>query len=203
MPQTINTYSDFKREVVDADFKDFMADDSGNLRKAWHCAGSLFHIHDWVYAAHKTSIDAKYTFVNDKNQTQAVSRASHFANSLGQQHPNFELIRGIANASMHCVLKTPPPGRIIQPGMPSSAANTYVTDTVFQPGAFQRNAFQVGDVMLQATPQDILFSDLARSVLQMWDQLFQAEGCKELTAHARRGAAHCCRRCPVARSAAC
>jgi hypothetical protein len=59
--------------------------------------------------------------------------------------------------------------------MPSSAANTYVTDAAFQPGVFQRNAFQVGDVMLQAAPQDVLFSNLARSVLDMWAQLFQSE----------------------------
>jgi hypothetical protein len=173
MPQRIDTYTDFKQEVVDADFRDFMADDSGNLRKAWHCAGSLFHLHDWVYAAHKASIDAKYTFTNDQKQTQSC--ASHFANSLGQQYPNFERIRGIANASKHFVLRNPPPGRIIPPGMPSSAANTYVTDAAFQPGVFQRNAFQVGDVMLEATPQDMLFSDLAWSVLDMWEQLFQSE----------------------------
>ena len=175
MPQRIDTYTDFKQEVVDADFRDFMADDSGNLRKAWHCAGSLFHLHEWVYAAHKASIDAKYTFTNDQKQTQAVSCASHFANSLGQQYPNFERIRGIANASKHFVLRNPPPGRIIPPGMPSSAANTYVTDAAFQPGVFQRNAFQVGDVMLEATPQDMLFSDRAWSVLDMWEQLFQSE----------------------------
>jgi hypothetical protein len=175
MPQRIDTYTDFKREIVDVDFRDFMADDSGTLRKAWHCAGSLFHLHDWVYAAHKALIDAKYTFINDKKQTQAVSCASHFANSLGQQYPNFERIRGIANASKHSVLR-PRPGRIIPSGIPSSAANTYVTDAAFQPGAFQRSAFQVGDVMLEATPQDMLFSELARSVLDMWEQLFQSEG---------------------------
>ena len=33
--------------------------DKGDLRKAWHCAGPLFHLHDWVYAKHKASIDGK------------------------------------------------------------------------------------------------------------------------------------------------
>jgi hypothetical protein len=64
MAQGIDTYEDFKTSVAEPDFQEFMAD-KGNLRKAWHCAGSLFHLHDWVYGAHKTSIDAKYTYKDD------------------------------------------------------------------------------------------------------------------------------------------
>jgi hypothetical protein len=175
MVQKIDTYKDFKREVVDPDFREFM-DNKADLRKAWHCAASLFHLHDWVYAAHKASIDAKYTYVDDKGHTRPVSCASHFANSLGQAHQEFELIRGIANLSKHCVLRTPPPGRKLPAGMPSHAANTYVTGSAFQPGAFQGNAFQVGNVMLQADPDDIEFSGLAQSVLDMWNNLFRTEG---------------------------
>jgi hypothetical protein len=171
----IDTYQDFKTLVVEPDFQEFMAD-RGNLRKAWHCAGSLFHLHDWVYEAHKASIDAKYTFVDDRGHTQQVSCAPHFANSLGQKHPDFQLMRGIANASKHFALRTPPPGRPNPPGMPSHAANTYVTGAAFQPGAFQGNAFQVGNVMLQANPDDIEFSCLAQSVFDMWNHLFVNEG---------------------------
>jgi hypothetical protein len=150
--------------------------DVGNLRKAWHCAGSLFHLHEWVYAAHKSSIDAKYTFVDHNGRTQSVSCAAHFANSLGQKCPEFELIRGIANSSKHFELRPVPPGRISSPGMPSAAANTYVSGVAFQPGAFQSNAFQSGDVKLQRSTSDIEVVVLAQSVLDMWNQLFADEG---------------------------
>jgi hypothetical protein len=171
----IDTHREFRRSVVEPDFRDFVAD-KGDLRKAWHCAGSLFHLHDWVYAAHKSSIDAKYTFVDDKGQTQPVSCAAHFANSLGQKHPDFQLIRGIANSSKHFVLKPVPQGRVNPAGMPTYAANVYVSGTAFQRNAFQSNAFQTGDVKLQRDEGDIDFADLAQSVLDMWNQVFTDEG---------------------------
>ena len=171
----IDTYREFMRSVVEPDFQEFMAD-KGNLRKAWHCAGSLFHLHDWVYEAHKSRIDAKYTFHNDKTkQTRPVSSKVQFADSLGQTHPNFELIRGIANASKHFKRRQDRPSKVNPPGMPSYAANTYVSGTAFQPGAFQSNVFQTGRVKLQSSPTDIEFAGIAQSVFNMWNQLFEDE----------------------------
>ena len=92
MVDRIETYTDFKTEVVESDYREFM-DDQGNLRKAWHCAGSLFHLHDWVYNANKRTIDDKYTFQDDRGRVQPVSKSEHFANSLGQRHADFQLIR--------------------------------------------------------------------------------------------------------------
>ena len=135
-PTRIDTYSQFKHSIVEQDFQEFMAD-RGNLRKAWHCAGSLFHLHDWVYAAHKLAIDAKYTFLDDTGQTRRVSSSVHFANSLGQAHPDFQLIRGIANVSKHFALYSVPPGRVNPPGMPSHAANTYVSGMSSNPACFK------------------------------------------------------------------
>ena len=162
----IATCNQFKTEIVEADFQEFM-NDAGNLRKAWHCAGSLFHLHDWVYAANKTQVDAAYTFEDDNRRTQKVSCASHFANSLGQENHNFQLIRGIANASKHFELIKPPPGRHDPPAMPSAAANTYVITS--------EDASRTA-VVLEATGSDILFSFVAKSVRNMWDTLFKAEG---------------------------
>jgi hypothetical protein len=175
MVQKIDTYQDYLREIVEPDFRDFVGDKS-NLRRAWQCAGSLFHLHDWVYAEHKTSIDAKYTFTNRQGTTESVSCNEYFANALGQLYPNFQLVRGIANASKHFALRTPKPGTQNPPGMPSQAANTYITVAAFQPGAFQANAFQVGSVVLEARPDDIEFSGIAQSVLDMWKNLFAREG---------------------------
>jgi hypothetical protein len=68
MVQMIDTYKDFMSKVVEPDFNEFVAD-KVNLRRAWHCAGSLFHLHDWVYAAHKASIDIKYKFTDRTNMS--------------------------------------------------------------------------------------------------------------------------------------
>lgn len=175
MVQKIDTYQDFMREIVEPDLGDFLADKS-NLRRAWQCAGSLFHLHDWVYATHKAAIDAKYTFLDRHGATQSASCNEHFANALGQLHPDFQLVRGIANASKHFALRAPKLGTQNPPGMPSHAANTYVSGSAFQPGTFQASAFQIGDVVLEAQPNDIEFSGLARSVLDMWKRLFMKEG---------------------------
>jgi hypothetical protein len=171
----IDTYTKYKQDIVEPDFDEFMTN-RGDLRKAWHCAGSLFHLHDWVYEAYKSAIDRKYTFVDDNDQQLCVSSHVHFANSLGQAHPDFQLIRGIANASKHLVLHPVPQGRTNPPGMPSHAANAYVSGTAFQPGAFQGNAFQTGDVKLERSTGHIEFAVLAQSVLNMWNQLFATEG---------------------------
>jgi hypothetical protein len=160
-----------KHDIVEADFGEFMAD-KGNLLKARYCAGALFDLHDWVYAAHKTSIDAKYTYVDDNSSTQPVSSSSHFANSLGQAHPDFQLMAGIANASKHLARWPTAAGRVNPPEMSSHSANTYVMGAAFQPDA----GFQMGDVMQQVTPNDIEFATLAKSVLDMWNRLFEAEG---------------------------
>ena len=169
----IDTYSEFKKSVVEPDLKDFLAE-TDNLRKAWHCAGSLFHLSDWVYYAHKSSIDTRYKFRNDRGRDQPVSKTSEFANSLGQAHPQFQLIRGIANASKHFRLDPVPPGRNNPPGMPTYAANVYVSGSAFQPGAFQSNAFQTGDVKLEGPETE--FAVLAQSVFDMWERLFASEG---------------------------
>jgi hypothetical protein len=127
---------------------------------------------DWVYAAHKTSIDAKYTYVDDDGSTQPVSSSSHFANSLGQGHPEFQAMGGIANASQHLALWPMPAGRVNPQETPSHGANTYVMGAAFQPGS----GFQTGYWMQQTTPNDIEFATLAKSVMDMWNRLFRAEG---------------------------
>jgi hypothetical protein len=171
----IDSYRKFKDSVVKPDLRDFLAN-RGDLRKAWHCAGSLFHLHDWVYAAHKASIDGQYTYVDDKGRIRPVSNSKEFANALGQKHPHFQIIRGIANSSKHFKLLPTPPGRNDPPGMPSHAANTYVSGAAFQSDAFQSNAFQTGDVKVEAAPKDIEFAQIAQSVMEMWERLFAQEG---------------------------
>lgn len=55
----------FWREIVVPDYSDFNAA-IDNMRRAFHCAISLFHLCDWVYHAHKAYIDANFSY-RDRN----------------------------------------------------------------------------------------------------------------------------------------
>ena len=57
--------------------------------------------------------------------------------------------------------------------MPTHAANTFVSGDGFQLGAFS-SGFERGDVRLQGP--DTEFAVLARSVLDMWNDLFASDG---------------------------
>jgi len=117
----------FWREIVVPDYNDFTAN-IDDLRRAFHCAISLFHLSDWVYVAHKAHIDANFTF----RERHGVARPDErtFANALGDLHPDFDLIRGIANSAKHLVLTNRRP----HPAAPSHAANTRVQSTGFGEG---------------------------------------------------------------------
>jgi hypothetical protein len=67
-----------------------------------------------------------------------------------------------------------PPGRKDPPGMPSNAANTYTSSGDFSTD-FSRD-FDTGEVMIEASPNPIPFARLAQSVLDMWNDIFNAEG---------------------------
>src|SRR5205823_9417063 len=61
-----------------------------------------------------------------------LSDGKTFANALGELHPDFDLIRGIANSAKHLVLTNPRP----HPAAPSHAANTRVQSTGFGQGGY-------------------------------------------------------------------
>lgn len=115
--QTISDYKAFKAAIVDVDFAEFQRK-SGDLRSAFHCAISLFHLSDWVYVAHQAMIDSSYTYQKNA-QNHAVRKASDFANALADLHPDFELIRGVANSAKHLQLN-PPPARTQPAHMPAA-----------------------------------------------------------------------------------
>ena len=71
MPIKIDDHKKFWDEVVRPDYDEYMAD-VGNIRRAWHCATSLFHIADWVYHNNKTYIDANVTYTDKQGGTRRV-----------------------------------------------------------------------------------------------------------------------------------
>ncbi|SRR5579871_46446 len=161
----------FWREIVVPDYNDFNAaiDD---MRRAFHCAISLFHMCDWVYQTHKASIDACFTFRDRDGIARSVTDEKMFANALGDLHPDFDLIRGIANSAKHLVLTN---RRRPHPASPSHAANTRVQITGFGEGGYGKGPYGgTPRVMLEGPAgQDREFTDLAKSTFDMWLQLSQ------------------------------
>ena len=127
----VTDYRAFWREIVVPDYNDFIGQ-IDNLRRAFHSAISLLHMSDWVYHAHKQYIDANFTFRDNNGVVRPVSDEMTFANALGQLHPDFDLIHGIANFAKHLALKKPRP----HPAAPSNAANTRVKSTGFGQGGY-------------------------------------------------------------------
>jgi hypothetical protein len=167
---TITNCRSFWREIVVPDYNDFVMriDD---LRCAFHCAISLFHLSDWVYVAHKAYIDANFIFRDKDGIVRSVTDKKTFANALGDLHPDFDLIRGIANSAKHLVLTNRRP----HPAAPSHAANTRVQGTGFGEGGYGMGPYGgTPRVMLEGpSSQDREFSDLAKSTFDLWKRLSQ------------------------------
>ena len=150
-------------EFVEPDFQDYVAQ-QGDLRSAFHCAISLFHMADWIYKekglTYWQNVGLQFT---DKNGAQvAVHNDKSFANALVTIDPNFELVRNIANSVKHFSLTKPG----AHPSSPSHAANTYSLPPAFSPHVFSPNAFDTtAKVMLEGpNGNDLRFLDLANSV---------------------------------------
>ena len=168
MSLRIDDYKKYWNEVVLPDYEDFMSD-VGNLRKAFHLAISLFHMTDWLYWGNKEHIDANFTFLDKDANSQRVTSESTFSNSICDYDPDFELIRGIANASKH--LKLQRPGQ--HAASPTNAANTYVTSTGYGVGSYSTGPYGGSPrVRLQGpNNQDIELTDLAGGIRDMWLRL--------------------------------
>lgn len=173
----VTTYSEYRAEIVEPDYNDFIKDD-GDIRAAFHCAISLFHLHDWVYQAHKAYIDANFSFLK-LGAPIAVSQASEFANALADQYPQFELIRGVANSAKHLALHPANPRRPPQPpSTPSHAANTFSEGGGWDGGKWDQDKWDgAPTVKLEgANGQHLVLSNIATKVRDMWDTLFAAHG---------------------------
>ena len=163
--------------MVVPDYNDFVAD-PGDLRKAFHTAISLFHLHDWVYIAHGAMINQNLKFNDHTGAPRPVADAKTFANSLEIIQPNFALIRGIANAGKHLSLSDRRP----HPDAPSHASNT-----VSQALGWSEGAFDVGpyggapQVMLEGANGHLHFTQIAENVLEMWKSLAKMHGWINLT----------------------
>jgi hypothetical protein len=170
--QKFQSAKDYWIGMVEPDYKESQ-NNQGDLRAALHAAISLFHMSDWVFEDHQTTIRSTLTF-NDKNGLQqAVSDSGTFANSLEQTESDFALIRGIANAAKHLALSNIRP----HPDAPSHSANTATQSLGWGEGGYGVGPYGGGpQVMLEGASGHLPFSEIATSVYNMWVTLKTQHG---------------------------
>jgi hypothetical protein len=160
----IDTYQKYWNEVVAPDYDEFMKN-LDDIRRVFHCASSLFHMADWLYHSNESYFNGTLMFKDKDGISRPVSDEKTFANAIRDLHPDFEVVRGIANAGKHLEVR-----RGNHAASPVSAANTYVTATGFGVGGFGLGPYGGARRARQEGPnnQDLEFSDLATSVRDMW-----------------------------------
>lgn len=140
--QRVDDYRVYRAEIVQKDYDEFRAN-RGDIRAAFHCAISLYHLADWVYVAHNTQINATFQFRANGGLCRVTDEKT-FPNALADAHPDFELIRSVANAAKHLKLGTKPTTRPIPPlamppiprRKPAATAKTSETTSAAGPVSF-------------------------------------------------------------------
>lgn len=167
MNTKIDDCKKYWNEIVEPDYQEFRAH-QGDVRIAFHCAISLFHMADWLYQEkglhYWKSVGLQFTDRTGANV--AVHDAKSFANALATIDPNFELVRNIANSAKHFSLSKPGG----HPSSPSHAANTY-SRRAFSPAVFSPAFDTKAKVMLEGPGgKDLLFLNLAKSVHETFEK---------------------------------
>jgi len=162
--------------MVEPDYNDFLAQ-KGSLRRAYHCATSLFHMADWLWIAHKTEIRAIYGL------SATTKNADEFANVLEGLSADFHLVRTTANSTKHLKMNKPSS----QPNAPSSAANVQ-SQTIFSegPGGFCTaplcsGPLSGGEITVETRvvlegAREVYFDEVATRVRQFWIDLRSQHG---------------------------
>ena len=175
MNAKIDDCKKYWNELVEPDYQEFQAN-QGDVRKAFHCAISLFHMADWVYKEKGLNYwkSVGLHFTDRTGAAIAVHDHKSFANALATIDPNFELVRNIANSAKHFSLSKPGS----HPSSPSHAANTYSSPAVFSPSVFSPAVFDTtAKVMLEGPGgRDLLFLNLAKSVHETFEKFCANHG---------------------------
>jgi hypothetical protein len=121
----VDTAAVFKTTVVDPDYADYKGAPT-DLRRAYHLALGLFHLRDWTFWEHGTTLGYG---PKDIRQYQSY---------LESQCRDFGYIRDLANVIKHAELdpRKRPSTQMV------GLANTEVSSAAFQTGAFDSSAFQ-------------------------------------------------------------
>lgn len=166
--QSIDNYQDFWRDIVVPDYNDFVAK-VDDLRRAFHCAITLFHLSDWIYVAHKPHIDVTFMFRDKDGVILPVCDEKTFANALRDQHPDFQYVRSIANHIKHLKLR-----------QPSNASNIKSDVSAWGKMPWGQFPWNGSPHVTFEGPQgeDLPFFHLATSTYNMWKSLAQQHNWK-------------------------
>ncbi|MBN9532650.1 MAG: hypothetical protein J0H10_04760 [Alphaproteobacteria bacterium] len=143
-------------EIAFPDFGEANANPA-SLRYAFHCASSLYHLHEFVFAEHKSALNFK--------------KARDFDRELCEKSGDFKLIRDIANTAKHMELDRDPQ-RI------THIANTAVQSTSYGEGNYGAGPWGGGQrVRIHVGPNSYEeFSHVATKVMSMWQSMFAENG---------------------------
>jgi hypothetical protein len=175
MKTKIDDCKKYWNEIVEKDYEDFVSD-QGDVRAAFHCAISLFHMTDWLYKEKGLPYWQSHglKFTDRTGASVNVHDDKSFANAIATTDPNFELIRGIANSAKHFDLKQ----RGNHPSAPIASANTYSRQAGFDASAFDATSFDATDEVMLEGPggNDLPFMDIAKSVRDTLEKLCATHG---------------------------
>ncbi|KQZ01108.1 hypothetical protein ASD45_09730 [Pseudolabrys sp. Root1462] len=169
MAKKTDDHKKFWDDIAKPDYEDFMKN-KGDIRKAFHAVTSANHMADWVYQSNRSYFDT-FTFTDKNGQQQPVNSNSTFANYVREQISDFEILRGISNASKHLNVK-----KAQNDDAPTSAANTYVTAATYDSEAFDSTAFDAGAVMQEGASGDFPLDEKITSVMEFWPEFCKQHG---------------------------
>jgi hypothetical protein len=153
--QKIASAREYFDDVVVPDFDDFIGDTT-SLRKAFHCANSLFHLHDWVISEHPEAF-------------QNCKTARDLAKFLATQSSDFLIVKDLANATKHMHINS---GQVLV-----HAGASTVQSTGYGEGGYGMGPYGGGPrVRIQTVAGDVEFTAVAKTVLDMWKQMFAFNG---------------------------
>lgn len=70
---TVQSAADFWDQIVVPDFND-SKDQPADLRKAFHCAISLFHMCDWIFMSDEAQVCHLFTYKDPQGTTCPVTK---------------------------------------------------------------------------------------------------------------------------------
>jgi len=157
MHSKVETAAEFKRVVVNNDYREYKAAPT-DLRRAYHLALGLFHLRDWTFWQYRGEPNWPHRTVE------------HYQKHLQTRCQYFGYMRDLANAVKHAELDPKKKPSIQMIGL----ANAEVSFGGVQPDAFQSNAFQTRTMIISQTSAThrLEFGKAADCVMSMWNNLF-------------------------------
>jgi len=157
---SVRTASEFKKGVVDPDYRDYKANPL-DLRRAYHLALGLFHLRDWTFWQYSETPTWRYrNSVND------------YQKELERLCSAFGYIRDLANAVKHAELDVTKKPSTAMIGL----AATVISKGAFDRAIFDPRVFQTSRIVSHVSSSQVDFDNAADAVMAMWDEMFASNG---------------------------